>query len=92
VVVNQGAERGIRFLYQGAEGQRIHLSGSFTAWDPFLYALTETRPGRYETTIPLPPGEYQYLFVQGFTEFADPANPERVFSSDGRSASVLRVR
>jgi hypothetical protein len=87
---NQGQV--VRFVFQGEENQYVTLTGTFTAWDPFLYEMTETQPGQYEFYLPLPPGTYQYKFVRGFTEFVDPANEERVFSDDGRSASVIHVR
>jgi hypothetical protein len=89
---NQNQGRMVRFVFKGEENQSVTLTGSFTAWDPFLYEMTETQPGQYEFYLPLPPGTYQYKFVRGFTEFVDPANDERVFSEDGRSASVIHVR
>jgi hypothetical protein len=82
----------VRFVFKGEENQYVTLTGTFTAWDPFLYEMTETQPGQYEFYLPLPPGTYQYKFVHGFTEFVDPANDERVFNDDGRSASVIHVR
>jgi hypothetical protein len=80
-----------RFVYHGAPGQRIRLTGTFTNWDPYIYMLTETSPGIYELEIPLPRGTYYYKFVRGITEIIDEGNHARVFSSDGQSASVLTV-
>jgi hypothetical protein len=88
----QGAGKVVRFVFKGDANQYVTLTGTFTAWDPFLYEMTETQPGQYEFYLPLPPGTYQYKFVKGFTEFVDPANDERVFSEDGRSASVIHVK
>jgi hypothetical protein len=67
------------------------LTGTFTNWDPYIYTLTETVPGIYELEIPLPRGTYYYKFVRGITEIIDEGASARVFSSDGQSASVLKV-
>jgi hypothetical protein len=80
-----------RFAYHGEPGQRIRLTGTFTAWDPYIYTLTETSPGIYELEIPLPRGTYYYKFLRGLTEIIDESNSARVFSSEGLSASVLQV-
>ena len=88
----QGAGKVVRFVFKGDANQCVTLTGNFTAWDPFLYEMTEPQPGLYEFYLPLPPGTYQYKFVRGFSVFVDPANDERVFSTDGRSASVIHVK
>jgi 1,4-alpha-glucan branching enzyme len=80
-----------RFVYRGESGQRIRLTASFTNWDPYIYELNEKSPGIYELEIPLPKGTYYYKFIRGITEFIDTANPNRIFSADGQSASVFTV-
>jgi hypothetical protein len=90
-VTSRTASGVTRFVYSGTPGQRIRLTGTFTAWDPYIYTLTETSPGIYELEIPLPRGTYYYKFVRGITELPDENNSQRVFSSDGQSASVIVV-
>jgi hypothetical protein len=90
-VTTKTASGKTRFVYRGESGQRIRLSASFTNWDPFIYELKESSPGIYELEIPLPKGTYYYKFLRGITEFIDTANPARVFSGDGQSASVFTV-
>jgi hypothetical protein len=82
----------VRFVYSGPAGQKIQLGGSFTNWDPFIYVMKETRPGLYECEISLAPGTHYYNFYKGLTVIADTGNPERAYTSDGRSASVIEVK
>lgn len=80
------------FVYEGESGQRIRVGGTFTNWDSFIYELQEVRPGFYRLEIPLPKGEHYYTYYRGMTAFTDDTNPERVYTSDGRMASVIRIR
>ena len=81
----------VRFVYSGAHGQTVKLSGSFTNWDPWIYTLKETQPGFYELSLPLPPGTYYYQYVIGMDAFIDHTNPERAYTAEGRTASVITV-
>lgn len=82
----------VSFVYEGEPNQQIRLAGSFTNWDSYIYRMKETRPGFYELTLPLLQGTYYYLFYNGTASFPDVSNSERVYTSDGRSASVIRVQ
>lgn len=82
----------VRFIYKGATGQQVRLGGSFTNWDSWIYTMTETRPGVYEINIPLAPGKYEYAFYTGISSVPDFSNPERVYTADGRIASLLIVK
>ena len=81
----------IRFIYKGEEGLDLHLAGTFTNWDPWIYSLEETSPGFYELSLPLPTGKYYYNYYIGLTPILDNTNPDKVYTLDGRSASVIIV-
>jgi len=68
--------RTVRFVYETLPGQALYLSGSFNAWDPYLYRMRERAdtPGLYELTIHLPPGEYHYQFTANGRRTLDPLN------------------
>ena len=85
-------DKGVHFIYQGPEGQKIRLAGTFTDWDPWIYELTETRPGYYELYLPLPEGTYYYAFYNGTKSFPDTTNPDRAWSKDGRETSIIVVK
>lgn len=81
----------VHFIYRGESGLKLNLAGTFTNWDPWIYELKETSPGFYELNLPLPAGKYYYNYYIGLTPVIDDSNPNKVFSPDGRSASVIIV-
>lgn len=81
----------VRFVYEGESGQRIRLGGTFTNWDSFIYELQETSPGLYQLELSLPKGTYYYAFYKGMSAFADDKNPKKVYTADGRIASVISI-
>lgn len=87
--VNQGE---VRFTYTGTSGKTIRLAGSFNNWDPFMYEMTETSPGQYELTLPLPAGTWYYAYFDGMTQVPDGSNREQAYTRDGRIASVVTVQ
>lgn len=81
----------VRFVYKGETGQTIRLAGTFSNWDPWIYELNETAPGLYELELPLTSGKYFYNYYIGLTPIVDATNPEKIYTLDGRSASVIVV-
>ena len=77
-----------RFSFRAPPGETVTVGGDFNNWDPFMYELRETSPGLYTLTLPFPPGSFQYVFFYRGERIANPANPRRVFSRDGRYVSV----
>ena len=53
--------------------------------------LEETKPGFYELSIPLPTGIYYYNYYLGMNSFVDKTNPNRAYTPEGRTASVIKV-
>jgi len=92
IVTEKTKEDYVRFIYKGEKGQTIHLAGSFTNWDPWIYQLEETKPGFYELDLPLPAGKYYYNYYIGLTPIVDNTNPEKAYTLDGRTSSVLIVQ
>ena len=82
----------VRFTCTAETGRSVRLAGSFNNWDPFMYEMVETSPGNYELTLPLPRGTWYYAYFDGTTQLPDPANPDRVYTRDGRVASVVTVQ
>ncbi|MDR0402157.1 MAG: glycogen-binding domain-containing protein [Treponema sp.] len=81
----------LTFTFYAESGETVSVAGSFNNWDPFMYELPETSPGRYTLSLPLPPGVYQYAFFHRGERFLDPSNPRRVYSRDGKAASEAAV-
>lgn len=82
----------VHFVHKGKSGQKINLAGTFTNWDPWIYELTETSPGLYELELPLPKGRYYYNYYIGLTPMLDETNSNKIYTQDGRSASVIEVK
>jgi hypothetical protein len=82
----------LRFTYTGPPGESVTVAGTFNGWDPFMYTLPEKSPGHYSLTLPLPPGTYQYVFFHRGQRILDPHNPNRVYTKDGKIASVAFIR
>ena len=87
----QQKDDSVRFIYKGEEGLNLHLAGTFTNWDPWIYSLEETSPGFYELSLPLPSGKQYYNYYIGLTPVLDNTNPDKAYTLDGRSASVIVV-
>lgn len=82
----------VRFIYNGKTGQKIHLTGTFSNWDPWIYELNETKPGFYELELPLPKGKYYYSYMDGLTPILDNTNSQKIYTVDGRIANVIEVK
>jgi hypothetical protein len=78
--------------YASEPGNEITVAGDFNGWDPFMYSMQETSPGVYTFTLPLPPGTYYYVFFIHGARTRDPNNQNRVYTQDGKTASVAVIR
>ena len=81
----------INFVYVGKPHQKISVAGSFNNWDPFMYFMTETSDGIYELSLSLPKGTHFYYYFFGSETKVDSTNPDRVYSEEGRVASVITL-
>jgi hypothetical protein len=82
----------LSFIYNGDPGETVTVAGTFNGWDPFMYTLQEKKPGYYSLILPLPPGTYQYVFFHRGQRILDPYNPNRVYTKDGKTASIAVIR
>ncbi|MDR2534399.1 MAG: isoamylase [Treponema sp.] len=79
------------FRYNAPSGETVTVAGTFNGWDPFMYELHETSPGNYSLTLPLPPGTYHYVFFHRGQRVPDPHNRNRVYTKDGKIASLAVI-
>jgi hypothetical protein len=86
-----GSAGGLRFQYQGPPGEIVTVAGDFNSWDPFMYELIETSPGRYSIVIPLPRGTYHYVFYHRGQRNLDPYNPKVVYTNTGEPVSEVTI-
>ena len=80
-----------RFSYKGPPGETVTLGGTFNNWDPYIYELREISPGFYTLTLPLPPGNFQYVFYHRGEAIPDPNNPRSRYSREGMVVSEAEM-
>ena len=77
----------VEFVYEGASGQRVHVTGSFNNWDPYMYRMEEVEPGRYEISLRLREATHFYHFVVNGRRRADSRNQGNTYTRSGRTVS-----
>lgn len=83
----------VRFELTAPEAQRVTLVGSFNGWSPDQVELARSPDtGLWTGTVPLEPGEHQYLFViDGGQWIPDPLAHAQVDDGFGQTNSVIVV-
>ncbi len=82
----------IEFVLDNLEAQEVCLAGTFNNWDPGKNPLKKRKHGRWQTTIQLLPGRYEYRFVVDGQWTGDPKATETAPNPYGTENSVLVVR
>jgi hypothetical protein len=87
-------QRGIKvnFALVKPDAKKVSLCGEFNGWSPEATPMRRTDGGRWETTLVLQPGKYQYKFVADGQWLADPVARENVPNVHGSLNSVMEVR
>lgn len=81
----------VRFEFQAPDARGVALAGSFNDWDQTAIPLSRS-DGVWSVTVPLAPGEYEYLFVvDGDRWLPDPRAHAQVDDGFGQSNSVIAV-
>lgn len=83
---------GVLFTFEEPKAESIRVSGDFNNWSPEGIPLEgPDEEGRWRTSIPLKPGEYQYRYVVDGSWKRDPVNPEVRPNPFGGFNSVVRI-
>jgi len=83
----------VRFELRAPEAQRVSIAGSFNEWSPEGVELVRNATtGLWTATVPLHPGEHEYLFViDGSQWIPDPNAHAQVDDGFGQANSVIVV-
>jgi hypothetical protein len=83
----------VRFELVAPTANRVSLAGSFNDWQPDGVQLTQNpETGVWTGTVPLRPGEHQYMFViDGAEWIPDPDAHAQVDDGFGQTNSVIVV-
>jgi hypothetical protein len=92
---NQTAPVDMQFLLLAPDADSVKIVGEFNDWDESQDVLTpSSAKGAWTTTVPLPPGRYEYQFLvytkAGIRRIADPSAP-KVASEFGSLNSIVTV-
>ena len=81
----------VTFSVQVSDAQTVQLAGDFTGWQESPVALRKAKDGRWQKTVSLSPGNYEYrLLVDGQWQ-DDPHCPARRPNPFGSQNCVLQV-
>ncbi len=72
--------------------QRVYLSGEFNRWSLDATPMKRQSDGRWEATVTLPPGRYEYKFVVDGQWVPDVKAKENVRNRYGTLNSVIEVQ
>ena len=86
------ATRKVTFVFPNLNGTReVRLAGEFNNWDPAA-GLLRRENGHWVTTLPLPPGQYEYKYLVDGEWVLDPRNASQVRTAVGSVNSLLVVQ
>ncbi len=81
----------VTFALPEPGAQQVTLSGEFNGWSRESTPMKRQENGRWEATVVLPPGRYQYKFVVDGQWIPDPQAHENVWNEHGTLNSVIEV-
>jgi hypothetical protein len=82
----------VRFALSRPDSKRVSLCGEFNGWSPDATPMKQREGGRWEATLALRPGRYQYKFVVDGQWLHDPTARESLPNQHGSLNSVMDVR
>ncbi len=85
------AKKRVVFSLEAPEAQKVHVTGTFCDWRTDSCALKKGKGGTWKTTLSLPPGRHEYLFLVDGEWREDPNCTDRVPNPYGTENCVLHV-
>src|ERR1035441_10249725 len=86
-----GSKRTMKLTFNHKANGPVFVAGSFNNWSTKAEPMKEIRPGTWEATLKLPPGEYQFRYFSNGQWFTDYAAGGIVPNGCGGFNSVLTV-
>ena len=83
--------RRIRFQLKAPHAQYVKLAADFTAWDGLPVDMKRNPEGKWVTTIPLTPGDYEYRFIVDGQWSDDPFAANKAPNPFGTSNAIREV-
>ena len=81
----------VRFAINAPRARHVSVAGDFNQWNPEAMLLEKRSGGRWETTLNLPTGRYEYKFVVDGEWRHDPTALQNIPNQHGSLNSVIEV-
>lgn len=81
--------RKVKFSYESADAREVFLLGDFNKWDPHAHPMKNDGNGRWNRTVVVPSGKYQYKFLADGQWLVDPCNDQCCPNCFGSDNSVI---
>lgn len=89
---SQKSEEGIKFRCEAPNAKSVQLVGDFNSWNPNqIYLEDKDGAGRWQKTLLLPKGAYQYRYIIDGKWVHDKDNDKTEYSPYGGVNSVINV-
>ena len=88
---NKRKLRKVKFSFESADAREVFLLGDFNNWDPRAHPMKNDGNGRWNRTIVVPTGKYEYKFLADGKWLPDPCNDQRCPNCFGSDNSVLEL-
>ena len=82
----------VTFVLPKPDARHVSLCGEFNGWSPNATPMRRLGDGRWEATVALAPGRYQYKFIADGQWISDPRAHENTWNQHGTLNSVIEVR
>ena len=83
----------VTFAFAFPEAKEVYVCGDFNHWSPTAARMIRRgEKGRWESSLNLPPGRYEYKFLVDGEWIPDPESREDVVNPFGSINSVVEVR
>jgi 1,4-alpha-glucan branching enzyme len=83
---------GVRFDLERSGASRVALAGSFNGWSMSAHPLARNAGGLWTIVVPLPPGEYRFMFVVDGEWMSPPLAEDYADDGFGGTNGIVVVR
>jgi 1,4-alpha-glucan branching enzyme len=85
-------QRRVPFVVNAPQASEVIVTGDFTQWSKEGIRLKKSASGRWEATLSLAPGDYQYRLLIDGAWSDDPVAKKQIPNEFGTTNCVLEVR
>lgn len=85
------ARRRVTFTYYAPQAEKVFVLGDFNHWNMKAHPMKKDPEGVWRKIAYLPPGRYEYLFVEDGRWRCDPRNLNRCPNCYGSENNIIDV-